>query len=155
MMECLPAKGWQVLQRQYYNEQGMRKSSKRWIRGVLCHLYLVGHKQWKHRCDIKANVTCPQEHEHIELMHDEIEKQFIKGDEELLPGDKSILNYSILHLLQHSLAYKKGWLARIWAARQRAQRIAKKDDTIIVQTKEAERITRWMKRHKDQPKWTT
>jgi hypothetical protein len=155
MMECLPAKGWQQLQRRYYNEQGMQKSSKRWITGVLRHLFHVGHKQWKHRCDIKANVTRPQENEHIELMHDEIEKQVIRGDEELLPGDKSILNYSILHLLQRSLAYKKGWLARIWAARQRAQRIAMKDDTIIVQSKEAERITYWMKLHKDRPKWTT
>jgi hypothetical protein len=154
MMECLPAKGWQVLQRRYYNEQGKRKSSKRWIRGVLRRLCLVGHKQWKHRCDIKANVTRPQEQEHIELMHDEIEKQFIQGDEDLLPGDKPILNYSILNLMHRSLAYKKGWLTRIWAARQRAQRIAKKDDTIIVQTKEAERITRWMKRHKDRPEWT-
>jgi hypothetical protein len=155
MMECLPAKGWQQLQRQYYNEQNVRKSSKRWITGVLRHLYQAGHKQWKHRCDIKANVTRPQENEHVELMHDEIEKQFIIGEEDLLPGDKNILNYSILHLLQRSLAYKKGWLTRIWAARQRAQRIAMKDDTIIVQSKKAGRITNWMKLHKDRPKWKT
>jgi hypothetical protein len=31
MMEGLPAKEWQVLQRRFYNEQGLRKSSKRWI----------------------------------------------------------------------------------------------------------------------------
>jgi hypothetical protein len=87
-------------------------------------------------------------------MHDEIEKQFVIGEEGLLPGDKTILNYSILHLLQRSLAYKKGWLTRIWSARQRAQWIAMNDDAIIVRSKEAERITNWMKLHKDRPKWT-
>jgi hypothetical protein len=30
-LECLPAKGWQQLQRQYYSDQNLRKSSKRWI----------------------------------------------------------------------------------------------------------------------------
>jgi hypothetical protein len=155
MMECLPAKGWQQLQKQYYNEHNMRKSSRKWIRGVLRQLQQLGHKQWKHRCDVKANITCPQEREHVELMHDEIEKQFVAGNEDLLPGDKSILDYSILNLMQRSLAYKKGWLTRIWAARQRAKRIAMRNDDIVVQSEEAECITKWMKLHKDKPKWTT
>jgi hypothetical protein len=85
-------------------------------------------------------------------MHDEIEEQFVMGGEDLLPGDRSILDYSILNLLRRSLAYKKGWLTRIWAARQRAQRIAMGDDEIIVQTKEAECLSKWMTQHKDRPK---
>jgi hypothetical protein len=154
MMECLPAKGWQQMQRQYYNEQHVRKSSRKWITGVLRHLFHIGHKQWKHRCDVKSNVTRPQETEFMEKMHDEMERQFIIGNETLLPGDKNILDYSVIQLMQRSLAYKKGWLARIWAARQRAQRIAMQDDTIIFQSKEAEAIINWMKLHKDRPRWT-
>jgi hypothetical protein len=152
MMECLPAKGWQTLQRRYYQEQNICKSSRRWIRGVLKQLQNLGHQQWKHRCDVKANITRPQEKEHIDIMHDEIEEQFVIGNEDLLPGDKSILDYSILNLLQRSLAYKKGWLTRVWAARQRAQRIALGNDDIIVQTKEAECLIKWMKHHRDRPR---
>jgi hypothetical protein len=152
MMECLPAKGWQKLQRQYYNEQNICKSSRKWIKGLLRQLQYLGHQQWKHRCDVKANITRPQEAEHVDIMHDEIERQFVQGSEDLLPGDKSILDYSILNLIQRSLAYKKGWLTRIWAARQRAQRIAKKNDEIIVQSKEAACLRKWMSQHKDRPK---
>jgi hypothetical protein len=155
MMECLPAKGWQILQRQYYNDQNIRKSSRKWIRGVLRQLHYLGHQQWKHRCDVKANITRPQETEHVEIMHDEIEQQFVSGSEDLLPGDKSILDYSILNLMQRSMAYKKGWLTRIWAARQRAHRIAMRNDEIIVQSKEAECLAKWMKQHKDRPKRKT
>jgi hypothetical protein len=149
MMECLPAKGWRQLQQKYYNEHGIRKSSRKWIKGVLRQLHQLGHKQWKHRCEVKTNITCPQDNEHVELMHDEMEQQFIAGNDELLPGDKSLLDYSILNLMQRSLAYKKGWLTRIWAARQRAKRIAMHDDDIILQSKKAEHITKWMKLHKD------
>jgi hypothetical protein len=153
MLECLPAKGWQQLQRQYYHEQEVRKSSRKWIQGLLGQLQLLGQKMWKHRCEIKANVTRPQEQEHIELMHDEIESQFVQGNDELLPGDKSILEYNILNLLQRSLAYKKGWLTRIWAARQRARRVATRNDELIVQSKEGNQIIQWMKTHRDRPKW--
>jgi hypothetical protein len=152
MMECLPARGWQMIQRQYYLDQDIRKSSRRWIRGLLRQLHYLGHQQWKHRCDTKANITRPQEKEHVDIMHDEIEQQFVMGNEDLLPGDKSILDYSILNLMRRSLAYKKGWLTRIWAARQRAHRIAKRDDEIIVQSKEAECLAKWMEQHKDRPK---
>jgi hypothetical protein len=155
MMECLPARGWQMLQRQYYHDQNIRKSSRKWIRGVLRQLQHLGHQQWKHRCDIKANITRPQEKEHVDIMHDEIEQQFVMGSEDLLPGDKSILDYSILSLMHRSLAYKKGWLTRIWAARQRAHRIAVRNDEIIVQSKEAECLAKWMKQHKDRPKRKT
>jgi hypothetical protein len=54
MMECLPAKGWQTLQRRYYNAHHLQKSSRRWIRGVLRQLHIIGHKQWKHRCDFSS-----------------------------------------------------------------------------------------------------
>jgi hypothetical protein len=86
------------------------------------------------------------------LLHDEIERQLLQGKETLLQGDKSLVEYNILHLLQQSLAYKKGWLARVWAARQRAQRIAAQDNELIVQSKEASLIYLWMKTHKDRPK---
>jgi hypothetical protein len=69
----------------------------------------------------------------------------------LLTGDQALLDYNILHLLDKSLAYKKGWLARVRAARQRAQRIAEHNKKLILQTKEASQIYQWCKYHKDTP----
>jgi hypothetical protein len=123
-MECLPARGWQTLQRQYYHEEGLQKSSRRWLRGLLLQLHHLGHKQWRHRCDIKNTITKPDERDHIDLLHTEIEQQFELGIADLPTGDRTLLSYNILHLLDKSLAYKKGWLTRIWAAQQRAYRIA-------------------------------
>jgi hypothetical protein len=147
-MECLPAKGWQVLQRQYYQTEGIQKSSRRWLRGLLLQLHHMGHKQWRHRCDIKNNITQPNDHAHIDLLHTEIEQQFELGATDLAIGDQPLLDHNILNLLDKSLAYKKGWLARIWAARQRAHRIAAHDNELIMQSKAASQIYQWCLHHK-------
>jgi hypothetical protein len=147
-MECLPAKGWQILQRQYYKDEGLQKSSRRWLRGLLLQLHHMGHKQWRHRCDIKNNVTQPNDHAHIDLMHTEIEQQFEQGATDLAIGDQPLLDHNILNLLDKSLAYKKGWLARIWAARQRAHRIAAHDNELLLQSKAASQIYQWCLHHK-------
>ena len=73
------------------------------------------------------------------------------GKDELAPGDHDLLEYNILSLLDRSLTYRKGWVTRIWAARQRAQRIAKKDEELIPQTKEASLLYQWFRYHKEQP----
>jgi hypothetical protein len=68
-LECLPAKEWQQLQRQYYRDEGLQKSSRRWLCGLLLQLHHLGHRQWIHRCDLKNNVTRTTEKEHIETLH--------------------------------------------------------------------------------------
>jgi hypothetical protein len=150
-MECLPAKGWQILQRQYYQTEGIQKSSRRWLRGLLLQLHHMGHKQWRHRCDIKNNITQPNDRAHIDLLHTEIEQQFELGAADLPVGDQTLLSHNILHLLDKSLAYKKGWLARIWAARQRAHRIATHNDELVLQSKAASQVYQWCLHHRDHP----
>ncbi|MGL5936607.1 MAG: hypothetical protein ACRCZI_13415, partial [Cetobacterium sp.] len=157
-LECLPAKGWQSLQKRYYREEGLQKSSRRWLRGLLLQLHHLGYGQWLHRCDIKNNVTKTSEKEHIETLHVEIEKQFLMGKDDLATGDQTLLDYNILELMDRSLAYKKGWVTRLWAARQRAQRIAQKKADLIVQSKEASQLYQWFKYHKEETrkrKWST
>jgi hypothetical protein len=109
-LECLPAKEWQRLQRQYYQDEGLQKSSRRWLRGLLLQLHHLGHRQWVHRCDIKNNVTRTNEKDHIEIFHTKIEQQFMMGKDELSTGGQALLDYNILGLLDQSLAYKKGWV---------------------------------------------
>jgi hypothetical protein len=111
----------------------------------------MGHKQWRHRCDIKNNITKPNERAHIDLLHTEIEQQFELGTADLPVGDQTLLSYNILHLLDKSLAYKKGWLTRIWAARQRAHRIAAQDNELVLQSKAASQVYQWCLHHKDPP----
>ncbi|MGL5934842.1 MAG: hypothetical protein ACRCZI_04390, partial [Cetobacterium sp.] len=82
-LECLPAKGWQMLQRRYYREEGLQKSSKRWLRGLLLQLHHLGHKQWRHRCEVKNNITKPTEQELLNTIHIEIKQQFEWGPAQL------------------------------------------------------------------------
>jgi hypothetical protein len=154
LLECLPAKEWQSLQQLYYREQHIRKSSRKWIRGLLAKLHHLAHKQWRHRNHIKTNVTKPSEQEHIQLLHEEITHQYTLGPDQLLPGDKSNLNQNLLRLLARSLPYKKGWYTSICAARQRAIRKAAQDDSIILASKASSALYQFLKTHKERPTLT-
>jgi hypothetical protein len=74
------------------------------------------------------------------------------GAEELALGDRALLAHNVLGLMDKSLAYKKSWLARIWAARQRARRIATRNQELTLQTKEASLVYQWCLHHREQPK---
>jgi hypothetical protein len=71
-LEGLPAKGWRALQHNNYRDEHIKKSSRKWIRELLLKLHQMGHKQWKHRCHVKANITRPQEKAGISLLHNMI-----------------------------------------------------------------------------------
>jgi hypothetical protein len=150
----MPVKGWQCLQRKYISEEGLKKSSRKWIQGLLRKLCNLNHAQWVHRCNVNATITKPQEREHIKLMHDLITAEFSSGEEGLLPGDRHLLNCNILRMLQRPLSYKKSWLVRIHAARQRALRIKAKQDDLKLQSQEKSRLYQWLKIHKSD-KWVS
>jgi hypothetical protein len=154
LLESLPAKGWKVLQHGYYREEHIKKSSQKWIQGLLIQPHHMGHRQWKHRCDVKANITKPQEKASIVLLHNIIEEQFLLGTQDLQRGDKGLLNCNILQLLQRPLVYKRGWTTRILAPRQRAHRIAQQDEKLDSHSKEAQALLQWMCTHKEQYKVT-
>jgi hypothetical protein len=52
--ECLPVKGWRRLHQQHLQQEGLRRSSRRWIRGLLRQLHYINHNQWKH---VKSKFT--------------------------------------------------------------------------------------------------
>jgi hypothetical protein len=145
--EGLLVKGWRRTQRQYIQEEGLKRSSTKWTKGLLIGLHHLNHNQWKHRCDIKVSVNNPQEQEGQKLLHDLIEREFLLGTEGLSVGDKDLLNCSVLQLMRRSLTYKKGWITRVHAARQRAARIAANNDELVLQSKGKSRLYQWLETH--------
>jgi hypothetical protein len=117
-MEGLPSKYWQLLQRQYLHEEGKRKSSRRWIRGLLIKLHQLNHQQWKHWCKTKAHITQPALHKQEDMLNKVISKKMAHGAAELDPGDQSILDQNIIQLLWKLVPYKKARVTRILAAQQ-------------------------------------
>jgi hypothetical protein len=109
-LEGLPARRWQML----------LKSSQRWLRGLLFQLHHLGHRQWKHQCEVKDKATRPTEREQEDNLHKVIEEEYIRGAGSLMPGDRSLLDYNLVQLLNRTLAYKIGWVTRVGAAQQRA-----------------------------------
>jgi hypothetical protein len=144
----LPARGWQHIQCAHLAREGYKKSSKKWMKGLLLRLNNLNHGQWTHRCNVKANVTKSQEKLHIQLLHDLINAEFVSGEDDLLPGDRNLLHRNILQLLQKPISYKKGWIVRMHAARQHAKRIETKKNDLQLKSKETSRLYQWLAIHR-------
>ena len=154
-MECLPAKAWQVLQFNYYRDEAIRKSSKRWIKGLLVRLHHLAWNQWDHRNKVKQHVTKPTEKHYIELLDREITIQLQLGNNTLQPGDHHHANHNLITLLNRSLAYRKAWLTNITAARLRFHRIQQNNNELELASQEASGIYQWMRDHRETPTYTT
>jgi hypothetical protein len=107
-LEGLPAKRWRTVQKHHYQEEEMCKSSRRWLRGLLLQLHRLGHRQGKHRCEVKEKSTRPTEQEQEDNLHKVIEEEYVRGAGSLMPGDRSLLNHNLVQLLNRTLAYKIG-----------------------------------------------
>jgi hypothetical protein len=143
-LEGLPARRWQMLQQNHYREEEMRKFSQRWLRGLLLQLHHLGHRQWKHRCEVKDKATRPTEREQEDNLHEVIEEEYIRGAGSLMPGDRSLLDHNLVQLLNRTLAYKIGWVTRVGAARQRALRRRMADNEATARSKQASKLYKWL-----------
>jgi hypothetical protein len=144
LLEGLPAKKWQMLQQHHYRQEEVRKSSRKWLRGLLLQLHQLGHRQWKHRCEIKEKNTRPNEKDQEDNIHEVIEEEYVRGAGSLMPGDKSLLDYNLVQLLNKTLAYKIGWVTRVGAARQRALRRRLADNEATMRSKQASKLYKWL-----------
>ncbi|MGL5934640.1 MAG: hypothetical protein ACRCZI_03340 [Cetobacterium sp.] len=144
LLEGLPAKKWQTMQQLHYRREEVRKSSRRWLRGLLLQLHQIGHRQWKHRCDIKNQITQPTEKEQEDNIHEVIEEEYVRGAGSLMPGDKNLMEYNLIQLLNKTLAYKIGWVTRVGAARQRALRRRMADNQATIRSRQASKLYKWL-----------
>lgn len=140
MMEGAAAKTWQSIQRQYYKSKQIRKSSKKWMRGVLLQLHHVAWKQWNHRNKVNVTATQPQTALAEQLINEEISLQLTTRMHELMPGDYQRLNKNLVQLLSKSFQYKSNWLANVTAARQRYLRRQTNNAELIAQSRNTSRL---------------
>ena len=97
----------------------MRKSSRRWIRGLLTQLHYLARKQWDHRNQINQQANNPAQAQLIRTLDDEITELISHQLHELFPGDKQRLNRNLMELLNKPLRHKRSWLVNARTARQR------------------------------------
>ena len=145
LFEGLASKSWQRLQHNYYTSNHIRKSNRKWIRGVPSSLHHMGWKQWDHRNKINKTVTKPDEKAALEALDFQIIKQVSTRVHELVPGDCRRFDKNLITLLNKFLPQKKSWLANVATARQRFFRIQQQDKELDLLQKEQSALLRWMK----------
>ena len=149
LLHGLSAKEWQRLQRTHYKEQGIRKSSRRWIKGLLIQLHHLSFRMWDHRNTIKHKVRKPQE----KLMEDRLNRVILRHltstPTSLLPSDRYHLRHNAPLLLKKPVAFKKAWLLNVLAACTRALRIRTNDPEADAVSTDEYPLLRWINKYKD------
>ena len=72
MLEGAPSKQWQRVQAAHYQDLGMRKSSLKWMRGLLTRLQKLAWKQWDHRNQVKHEDLQPHDAHAIGRLNREV-----------------------------------------------------------------------------------
>jgi hypothetical protein len=145
LLEGLPVKRWRLLQHNYYKRSNIRKSSTRWLRGMLQHVHHLAWNQWDHRNKIKHNIARPETKRALNLLHSEITREYLKGHDTLLPSDRHHLRHNLAKILTKTIEFKKAWLVNITTARQRMIRIQQHDEERNTQSRETSKLLRWFK----------
>ncbi|CAB9522815.1 hypothetical protein SEMRO_1344_G264710.1 [Seminavis robusta] len=145
LLEGLPTKLWRRIQHDYYSQQAIRRSSRRWIRGLLLKLHHLGYSMWKHRNDVKHKTIRPRHQRARLLLDQEIVTEYIKGTTQLLPGDHGMLRHNLATLIAKPPSFKTAWLLNITTARQRYQRIQQHDDSLCTISENTSLLLQWMR----------
>jgi hypothetical protein len=131
LLEGLASVRWRRAQQQYYDANRMRKSSRRWMRGMLCRLIRLGRGQWLHRNDEKHVRHKPRYKRAATLLRRAIIWLYQKRTRDLLPGDRGQVDINLCDLLQRSVHYQQSWYLNMVAARNRCLRIRHNDPELV------------------------
>ena len=138
LLEGLPVTGWKTHQQHYYHTHHIRKSSRKWMRGLLTQIHHLAWNQWQHRNDVKFRERQPDFIAARNLLHREIRQQLSLGEQHLLPGDRHLARWNQVTLLTRTMKYKKAWLCTILQARKKANAL----ETL---SRQQSLLLRWMK----------
>ena len=145
MFEGLASKQWRQVQHQYYAQKGIRKSSRKWIKGVLLKLHYFAWKQWNHRNKINNQGKSTREKEASEHLDHEITRQLVTRMKELLPADRRRLSLNLIVLLRKPKYVKVKWMTNAAAARQRYLRIKQQKADLDTISKEQSPLFKFLK----------
>lgn len=144
LFEGLAATEWAKLQQVHYTNIGSRRTGNKWIQKVLKAMIRTGRKQWIHRNDVKHNTEQPRHKECEELLHAQIVREYAEGPRSLLAGDKKMLKINLIHLIRKPLAYKKAWWANIIKAKQRKERLRRRQEDYKRQSQANSKLFQYM-----------
>ena len=145
LMEGAAARSWQVIQLQCYKRRRIRKSGRKWIKGLLVKLHHMAWKQWNHRNKIKATITEPHEARADALLNQEITHILTTQMHEMSPADKHSLNRNLIELLNKSEESQRAWLLNASTARQQFLRTQQQNAELVAHSKETSRPIRHFK----------
>ena len=145
LLEGLPSKQWALLQQRYYNSIGSRRTGRSWIRKVLHKLHKLARDQWLHRNSIKHDVLQPRQLAMRRDLNAAICAEYLKGAEDLPPGDVIRFANPLASILLKQLDYRKAWLANVVAARNRQYKKRLHNDRVTTISKEQSILFQWMK----------
>jgi hypothetical protein len=119
MLECLPVKQWRVTQQRYFKRNHIDRSLRRWNNIFHQQLHELAHKQWEHRNKVLHETKLPLLKKHVEMLHREIEKELLRGPQDLPPEDCPKLRHSLESLLKKDTNFKQAWLQSVHQSRLR------------------------------------
>jgi hypothetical protein len=144
LIEGLAGTSWKLFQHNYYVEQKIRKSSNKWIKGLLTHLIRLGRKQWLHRNDVKHNTGRPRQKRMISLLNREIARINLQGRTSVMTNDQQMFRWNICILLKKSLPYRKNWLVNVLTAMNWRKRFFDQDNQATVITPVQQEVLDWI-----------
>ena len=142
MMEGTPSKQWRRVQAAHYQELGVRKSSLKWMRGLLTRLQKLAWKQWDHRNRIKHEALRPQDVHAIGRLNNEVIR-ILQEIPSLPAADRSHLQRNVTTLIRSTNKQKLSWLHRANVALQNAARVREHNLELVAISKESSKLFQW------------
>ena len=145
LLEGLPGTYWRKFQHNHWLSTRMRRSSKRWMQGLMLRLLRLGRGQWLHRNDIKHVVKRPRHLEMSRCLQREIMRLYLQGSTTVTPRDQHFFKWNMCFLLTRSLRYKKAWLVNVTTARDFRARFFHPDPEHSLITPSQATLLEWIK----------
>ena len=145
LLEGLPSKLWQPYIHQYYYDNGIKKSSTRWLQRFLTHLHDLSWGQWEHRNHILHHLDTPRQVRAITHLDTVIAKEFHDYTLTLTPALKPFFTSSLGSLIFQNVSFKQAWYLNLMTAKQHHRLSSVTGDHPQVSTPPDERLLNWIK----------
>jgi hypothetical protein len=145
LLEGLLSKSWRQLQQRYYNQEGLRKSSKRWAKGLFVQLHHLAWNQWEHRNHVKHKTDRRRYLRMEKRLDTEIMRFYSQGCSDLPPRERYHFRLAMPALLDKPLSFKQNWFRNVTAAKQRALRRREHAALREATSREQSALLHWMR----------
>ena len=125
LSEGLLSTDWAVLQQEYYQSIGSRRSGHRWASLLISELWVMGMKVWDFRNDVMHSPESVQSKAEAAKTDRAVRMEFEAGSSTLPASTQHLFSMSLTTLLSQSHVSKHHWLQTVRTARA-AQRLGQR-----------------------------